>query len=252
VTQGAREVTFAYDDDGNLESVTDMDERTTSYDYDEVGRVTEITRPDSSTVGFTYDVDGNLTTLTTPSSVEHDFGYNDINRNTSYTTPLSGSYAYAYDKGKRLTTTTFPSTATITNVYSSGRLTQIQTPGGNVNLSYVCGSQLDIVSKGSVPETTWPVAYSSIIRRNVAGCVDTSVISGPLPMSGGAKSGVTVVVKVRISPVAGSSRPFSLRLLSDYSQPLPLPLGYGSKTGNLRISRKALSSASSPRISLRV
>jgi len=98
--------------------------------------------PDSSTVGFAYDVNGNITELTTASSVERDFGYNAINKNTLCVTPDSGSYAYAYDRDERLTETTFPSSAEIRSVYTNFRLTQILTPEGNVNLTYVCGSQL--------------------------------------------------------------------------------------------------------------
>jgi len=145
----ARETTFAYDVQGFLESVTDPEGHTTIYDYDAVGRMTGISRPDGTSLGFTYDNNGNMTVLANPSTINHGFGFNGVNLNSSYQTPISGSYSYVYDKDRRLIQTSFPSGNQINNVYDKTRLTQIQTPEGNIDLTYLCGTKLGSISKGT-------------------------------------------------------------------------------------------------------
>jgi len=149
IITNTRETSFAYNAQGFLESITDPENHTTSYIHDAVGRMTGINRPDSSSVGFTYDQNGNMTVLTNPSTIDHSFGYNAVNRNGSYQTPLSGSYTYIYDKDRRLVQTNFPSGNQINNIYANGRLEQIQTPEGNVDLTYLCSTKIDSITNGT-------------------------------------------------------------------------------------------------------
>jgi RHS repeat-associated protein len=144
-----RETTLAYDTQGFLESITDPEDHTTTYTYDAVGRMTQINRPDGSTIGFTYDQNGNMTVLTNPSIINHGFAYSLVNLNSSYQTPLSGSYSYVYDKDRRLVQTNFPSGNQINNVYDKTKLVQIQTPEGNIALTYLCGTKIGSISKGT-------------------------------------------------------------------------------------------------------
>ena len=111
--------------------------------------MTGINRPDSTSIGFSYDANGNMTVLTNPSSTDHSFEYNAVNLNSSYTTPLSGSYIYIYDKDRKLTQTNFPSGKQIINSYANGRLDQIQTPEGNIDLIYLCGTKVESIASGS-------------------------------------------------------------------------------------------------------
>jgi RHS repeat-associated protein len=140
---------LTYNAQGFLESVTDPENHTTTYTYDAVGRVTGINRPDTTSIGFTYDNNGNMTVLTNPSTINHGFGYNKVNLNSSYQTPLSGSYGYVYDKDRRLKQTNFPSGNQINNIYANGRLSQIQTPEGNIDFTYLCGTKVGSITKGS-------------------------------------------------------------------------------------------------------
>lgn len=142
-----RQTTFAYDAQGNLSSVTDPENRTTTYSYDAVGRMTGIHWPDSSSVSFSYDKNGNMTVLTNSSTINHGFGYNRVNLNSSYQTPLSGGYSYLYNRDRRLTQIDFPSGKQIRNVYDKDRLIQTQTPEGNINLNYLCGSKVASMTK---------------------------------------------------------------------------------------------------------
>ncbi|EFL49695.1 YD repeat protein [Solidesulfovibrio fructosivorans JJ]] len=147
---GTRSITTTYDSAGNVASVTDPRNLTTSFDYDAVGRRTAIHRPDNSVVRFTYDKMGNMTVLTTPANVPHDFEYNAVNRNSAYDTPLSGSYVYSYDRDRRLTKISFPSGKSITRAYQDAQLASVTMPEGTVNYTYEpCGSTVKSLSFGT-------------------------------------------------------------------------------------------------------
>jgi RHS repeat-associated protein len=148
-TTNIRATSFGYNSQGFFDHVTDPENHTTSYGYDEVGRVTAVNRPDGSSLGFTYDLNGNMTILTNPILVNHGFGYNKVNLQSSYQSPLSGTYSYVYDRDRRLTRTNFPSGFQINNIYTNNQLTQIQTPEGNIDLSYLCSSKVGLINKGT-------------------------------------------------------------------------------------------------------
>ena len=150
ITTSTRETSFTYNAKGFLASITDPENHTTSYTYDPVGRVTGINRPDTSTVGFTYDNNGNMTVLTNPASIDHGFGYNGVNLNSSYQTPVSSSYySYVYDKDRRLIQAKFPSGDQINNIYDKTQLVQIQTPEGNIDLTYLCSTKVGSIANGT-------------------------------------------------------------------------------------------------------
>ena len=149
ISNNTRQTSFTYNAQGFLGSVTDPKGYITSYAYDPVGRVTGMNRPDGSSLGFTYDANGNMTILTNPATISHLFGYNQVNLASAYQTPLSGTYTYLYDKDRRLVRTDFPSGYQIQNVYDKTRLMQIQTPEGNIDFSYLCGTKVGSITKGS-------------------------------------------------------------------------------------------------------
>jgi RHS repeat-associated protein len=149
VTTDERTAAFSYNAQGFLASQTDPEGRSTSYAHDAVGRVTGITRPDASTVQFSYDSNGNMTVLTNPSATNHLFDYNKVNRQNAYQTPISGSYSYVYDKDRRLKQADFPSGAQISTSYTDNLLTQMQTPEGAIDYTYLCSSKVGSISKGT-------------------------------------------------------------------------------------------------------
>ncbi len=149
ISRGTRESLFIYDTNGNLESITDPEDNITSFAYDDSGRPVTITRPDLTTVNFTYDGNGNMTVLRNPFNIDHSYGFDLINSIVSYNTPLSGEYRYEYDNDKRLLKKTFPSGRELINVYDTINLSQIQTPEGNINYSYLCSSKIGTITKGT-------------------------------------------------------------------------------------------------------
>ncbi len=155
VVTGTRQVSYTYDTNGFVYSATDPELKTTYYSHDEVGRITGIQRPDGGALRFAYDANGNMTVLTNPSDVDHTHGYNGVNLPDGYQTPLSGAYTYLYDADRRLISTTFPSGKQINNVYTATRLTQVQTPEGDIDYSYICSDTIGSITKG-----TQSIAYT--------------------------------------------------------------------------------------------
>lgn len=150
VNSGARQMEFLYDGQGFLDTIIDPENKATSFEYDAVGRVKAVHRPDTTDIYYDYDANGNMTILTNPVPADHGFGYNKVNLSDSYDTPSSGSYSFEYDRDRRPTTTRFPSGKIIRNVYESGlnRVDFIETPEGNIDFTYLCGSKVDTITKG--------------------------------------------------------------------------------------------------------
>jgi len=174
VTVGTRETGFTYNANGFLQTVTDSQDNVTTYTYDAVGRISGVNRPDGSSLGFTHDANGNMTVLTNPSIIDHEFGYNLVNRQSAYDTPLSGSYTYNYDRDRRLTALNFPTGAQISNFYDNGRLMQTQTPEGNIDYTYLCGTRVDSIAKGT-EGITYSYDGKLLISEIVTGTLDTEL-----------------------------------------------------------------------------
>lgn len=149
LSRHARTTIFRYNPQGFLASITDPESKSVSYAYDATGRVTQVTRPDGAVIGFGYDANGNTTMIRTPSAADHRFGYNRANLNSAYIPPFSGVYSYVYNKDRQLKEVTFPSGRKITNTYSNGNIARIQTPDGGIDYTYLCGSKIGSVTRGS-------------------------------------------------------------------------------------------------------
>ena len=149
VDTNTRGIDLTYNAQGFVESITNGENHTTNYTYDAVGRVKQVNRPDNASLWFSYDNNGNMTVLTNPSTINHGFGFNKVNLNSSYQTPISGNYSYVYDKDRRLKQINFPSGNQINNVYANGRLEQIQTPEGNIDFTYLCGTKVGSITNAT-------------------------------------------------------------------------------------------------------
>ena len=176
ITINTRQTTFTYNAQGFIESTTDPGNQTTSYLYDQVGRMTQISSPDKSSVALTYDKNGNMTVLTNPATIDHIFDHNLVNLKSSYQAPLSGGYIYLYDKDRRLMQVKFPSGKQINNLYGNGRLEQIQTPTpeANIYLTYLCGSKVDTITKGT-ESISYGYDGSLVTAENLNGTLNESL-----------------------------------------------------------------------------
>lgn len=149
IVKGTRQTSFTYDGEGNMSTLTDPRGFTTTYDHDPLGRITAVYRPDAGALYFSYDANGNMTMLTNPSGIGHAFGFNGVNLKDGYQTPVSGNYRYLYDADRRLIQISFPSGRLIDNHYDTTRLSRIQTPQGNIDFTYLCGTKISSIAKGS-------------------------------------------------------------------------------------------------------
>jgi len=133
---------LSYDTLGNLESITDAENKTTSFGYDLAGRVTSQTLADGRVINYSYDKNGNLSALTPPGKSAHVFNYNDVDQETIYTPPtLSGISTitqYEYNLDKQLELITRPDNKTLDYVYDNvkGRLTSLVIPRGIYSYGY--------------------------------------------------------------------------------------------------------------------
>jgi len=112
--QSAPVTTNTYDSVGNLASVMDALNHTTSYSYDAAGRTLTVTAPDLGVTTYTYDPAGNV--LTRRDDLNHvtTYAYDDASRLSSETSPDPDGpgpggpavTSYTYDEnGNRLTLT---------------------------------------------------------------------------------------------------------------------------------------------------
>jgi RHS repeat-associated protein len=136
-----RTLSFAYNPQGYLETVTDPLGRAVGYEYDLAGRVTRQIMPDNREILYSYDANGNLSSLTPPGRPAHVFRYTNIDQTEEYVPPDVGagtnSTLYEYDLDKALTKISRPDGLGIDFVYdSAGRLSTQTTPEGATGYTY--------------------------------------------------------------------------------------------------------------------
>ena len=100
---------YTYDEDGNVISVTDLQDQTTSYEY-ENNNLTKIIQDNKTKMTYTYDDYHNVKTATTEEGVVYSFDYDEHGNNTEVTIGsgnqvISTSATYTSD-GNRLVSTT--------------------------------------------------------------------------------------------------------------------------------------------------
>ena len=102
-----------YDENGNLKTITDANDNTTSYTYDALDRSKRVTYPDNSyTEVQQYDVFGNPLKIRTRAGQIHDHKYDALSRMLASSTPDRDSN-YLYDAADQ---------RTCAAVYTAGRL----------------------------------------------------------------------------------------------------------------------------------
>ncbi|HEX8699915.1 MAG TPA: RHS repeat-associated core domain-containing protein [Myxococcaceae bacterium] len=151
--QGSRVVSWTYDTQGQLETMTDPNSRVASFDYDDAGRMLGQTLPGGRHVGFGYDANGNLTALTPPGRAPHGFAYTAADAEQSYMppSPLPGvpgvPTLYSYDLDGDITSKTLPDgTRVEVERDSAGRVDAVSTPRTRVDVVYDAQGRLDVMT----------------------------------------------------------------------------------------------------------
>jgi RHS repeat-associated protein len=108
---GTQVTTLAYNSLGQLSTVTDPLNRSTSFSYDAAGRIQQQVLADGSVVGLTHDSEYNVTSVTPPGRPAHTFQYNSVGLLTNYIPPTVGtddSISCQYNTERNMTQINFP------------------------------------------------------------------------------------------------------------------------------------------------
>jgi RHS repeat-associated protein len=136
----ARTVTFGYDAQGYLTSITDPLGLATGFAHDGAGRLSQRTWPDARAVAYSHDAKGNLTSLTPPGRPTHTFTYTPVDDAASYAPPATTNgpaTTYVYDADRELTQLTRAGGAPIKFGYDmAGRISTQTSSAGATSYSY--------------------------------------------------------------------------------------------------------------------
>jgi RHS repeat-associated protein len=127
-TTVASSVTYTYDVQGNVLTMQDHLNNTTTMTYNSLSQKIFMQDPDMGNVSYIYDLNGNLETQLDARNNKICFTYDSLNRRTrkNYGTNLvvcgTNTVAYTYDQ--------------LTSLNGKGRLTQVTDPSGTVKFHY--------------------------------------------------------------------------------------------------------------------
>lgn len=167
VTQGSRSITYGYDTNGFLNSVTDALSHVTGYTYNSSGFLTGITLPDTRSISMTYDDRGNRTSITDPKSHTTSFSWNGFDKQTQFHPPLvTGISApqtdITYTTDQNVDTITRPDSQVIDYDYdaTTGLLTQITTPQGT---SYITMNPAGRLTNAQLGDNTTTITRAAAL-----------------------------------------------------------------------------------------
>ncbi|MDP1946725.1 MAG: LamG-like jellyroll fold domain-containing protein, partial [Nitrospirota bacterium] len=131
---------ITYDGNGNLLTVKDAKNQTTTFAYDDRNRLLSTTDPLGKVEAYTYDDNDNLLTRVTPKAETISFAYDPVNQLLSKTLPGSQITSYQYDLIGNLTNMTDPDSVLAMTYDPANRLTTVKTAGSSnqpaVTLAY--------------------------------------------------------------------------------------------------------------------
>jgi len=130
-------VQYDYDAIGNIQTITDAKENSTSYDYDHKNRLIQVTRPGNVITSYAYDEDDNLISVTDAEYQTTIYTYDDAGRMITTISPDTGTTTYAYDAAGNLVSKTDANGNTVTYGYDTvNRLVGIHFPDSSQDITY--------------------------------------------------------------------------------------------------------------------
>jgi RHS repeat-associated protein len=138
-------VTYTYDGNGNLKTVTDALGRVTTHDYDELDRLIKVTvmanNAVQSVTEYGYDARDNLTSVKDPRNLVTSYTYSGFDHQIAQSSPDTGSTSFVPNKAGQVTArTNAASQATQYQYDAVGRVTQTTyADSSTVSYSYDAG-----------------------------------------------------------------------------------------------------------------
>ncbi|MBQ2941275.1 MAG: RHS repeat-associated core domain-containing protein [Clostridia bacterium] len=127
--------TFTYDYMGNVLTETDGEGNTTSYAYNDLGQLLTVTDALSGITSYTYDLAGNVASLETPGESVTSYTHDTLGRLISETDALGKTEYYRYDANGNVTGIKDRNLNVITTAYDAANR-PVSKAGGSLNVSY--------------------------------------------------------------------------------------------------------------------
>ncbi len=177
-------ISFQYDENSNVKSITDTNSKTWSYERNSLGLMTKSTDPQGNTILYAYDANGNIISQTNGLGqnvlFEYDtknnlikatdadgkitsYEYNLNNQVVKITNALNQVVVYSYNAKGQLETVTLPNGAITTYTYNA--LGNVETIKDGLNR--VVTYQYD--KEGKVIKITNPLGYATQMKYNEFG-----------------------------------------------------------------------------------
>jgi len=154
------DVAYAYDANGNRNSMTDGTGATT-YAYDELDRLLSVTTPGPKVVGYRYDLDGNRTKLIYPNATAVTYSFDKASRMSGLTDWAARAVGYTYFPDGALKDAANPNGTVATYAYDNARrVTGITNMVGTTTLTSH-GYTLDAVGNVTLLNDGGPGALST-------------------------------------------------------------------------------------------
>src|SRR5258706_117941 len=173
----AHQVTqYAYDSNGNMNSLTDPLARVTTQNYDALNRLLQVTDPVNGAAAptkYAYDAQDNLTQVTDPKNLATVYAYNGFNELATQTSPDTGVTGFTYDSAGNLATKTDARNVTATYAYDDlNRVATISYPAYQSDPAETVTYTYDSCSNGigrlcSLSDKTGSTSWSYDLRGRI-------------------------------------------------------------------------------------
>jgi len=131
---------YAYDANGNTDTVTDALSRITDNDYDPLNHLSKTIKDVGGlnvTTKFKYDAQDHLTEVIDPKNLSTKYGYNGLGDLLQLDSPDTGITGYTYDSaGNRKTETDARNVTAVYGYDALNRITSITHPDSSLNVGY--------------------------------------------------------------------------------------------------------------------
>lgn len=162
-----QQITYTYDNNGNVKTRSDAAGHITSYEYDAQDRLVRRTAPDGGIMSYVYNFEGRLDYVQDPRGLRTSYTYDGLGQLLTQSSPDAGITVFSYDAAGRLSTESKANGVSITytwdklnrmtarssggvtesfvydeSAFGKGRLTRISDGTGQTTFSYNAAGEL--------------------------------------------------------------------------------------------------------------